>query len=206
MDIYLFDISIYKFLFLVNNEVFVSFFGKSSKNVHKSVNFSSQLCVYFVSMLWKTLHKEPINQDIHKEVEMVIQRELAARNELKICIGSDSQVKGKITEFATVILFLRVGKGGFAFVKTYKTEQKFGIKQRMIQEVSDSVQLAYELGPILDQYPVEFEIHADINTDPSFKSNVALKEAMGYILGMGYKFKAKPDAFASTYCAGKMVS
>jgi hypothetical protein len=45
----------------------------------------------------------------------------------------------------------------------------------------------------------------DINTDISFKSNVALKEAMGYIKGMGYEFKAKPFAFASSSCADKVV-
>jgi predicted RNase H-related nuclease YkuK (DUF458 family) len=32
-----------------------------------------------------------------------------------------------------------------------------------------------------------------------------LKEAMGYILGMGFVFKAKPDAFASSSCANKVV-
>ncbi|MEO7176042.1 MAG: ribonuclease H-like YkuK family protein, partial [Saprospiraceae bacterium] len=52
---------------------------------------------------------------------------------------------------------------------------------------------------------VELEVHADINTDPHFQSNVALKEAMGYILGMGFVFKAKPDAFASSCCADKVV-
>jgi predicted RNase H-related nuclease YkuK (DUF458 family) len=29
---------------------------------------------------------------------------------------------------------------------------------------------------------------------------------MGYILGMGFAFKAKPEAFASTSCANKMVN
>jgi predicted RNase H-related nuclease YkuK (DUF458 family) len=28
---------------------------------------------------------------------------------------------------------------------------------------------------------------------------------MGYIIAMGYTFKAKPDAFASSYCANKVV-
>ncbi|MCB0640283.1 MAG: hypothetical protein KDC44_01525, partial [Phaeodactylibacter sp.] len=35
--------------------------------------------------------------------------------------------------------------------------------------------------------------------------NTALKEAMGYILGMGFVFKAKPNAFASSSCADKVV-
>jgi predicted RNase H-related nuclease YkuK (DUF458 family) len=49
------------------------------------------------------------------------------------------------------------------------------------------------------------EVHADINTNPSFKSHDALKDAMGYITGMGFTFKAKPDAFASSSCANKIV-
>jgi predicted RNase H-related nuclease YkuK (DUF458 family) len=57
----------------------------------------------------------------------------------------------------------------------------------------------------LDKYEVALEVHADINTDPHFQSNVALKEAMGYILSMGFVFKAKPDAFASSTCADKVI-
>jgi predicted RNase H-related nuclease YkuK (DUF458 family) len=44
---------------------------------------------------------------------------------------------------------------------------------------------------------VDMEVHADINTNPHFKSNDALKEAMGYILGMGFAFKSQTEAFAS---------
>ena len=47
---------------------------------------------------------------------------------------------------------------------------------------------------------------ADINTNPQFKSNEALRDAMGYILGMGFAFKAKPEAFASSSCANKVVN
>ena len=67
------------------------------------------------------------------------------------------------------------------------------------------MQLAYSLCSVLDKYNVDLEVHADINTDPAFKSNIALKDAMGYILGMGFVFKAKPEAFASSYCADRIV-
>jgi predicted RNase H-related nuclease YkuK (DUF458 family) len=155
-------------------------------------------------MTWRKLEGEPLERDILVEVEEALKAELGSR--IKVCIGTDSQVKGEFTDFATAIVFLREGRGGFVFVRKYASERKFTIKERMIQEVSDSVQLAYDICPILDKYHTELEVHADINTDPNFKSNVALKEAMGYILGMGYTFKAKPEAFASTYCAGKVVS
>ena len=80
------------------------------------------------------------------------------------------------------------------------------LKERMINEVGKSVEIAYALCNLLDEHNVELEVHADINTDPSFKSNTALKEAMGYILGMGFVFKAKPNAFASSSCADKIVN
>ena len=91
------------------------------------------------------------------------------------------------------------------FINSQIVTQEMAIRERMIQEVSKSVSLAYELSDIWDKYSdVALEIHADINTDASFKSNVALKEAMGYIKGMGYEFKAKPNAFASSSCADKV--
>jgi len=156
-------------------------------------------------MEWRKFDGERILVPIEAEVEKTILREKAAGHRLKICIGSDSQVKGCITEFATVIVFLREKKGGFMYISNEKTINKMSIKERMIREVSMSVQVAYTLCELLDIFDVELEVHADINTDPSFKSNAALKEAMGYILGMGFVFKAKPDAFASSYCADKMV-
>jgi predicted RNase H-related nuclease YkuK (DUF458 family) len=155
-------------------------------------------------MPWKKLEGEILKDDLVEEVEAALQRE--KENDLKVCIGSDSQVKGTLTEFATAIVFLRRGSGGFVFVNNYFSKRQFSIKERMLQEVADSIKYAYEICPLQDKYKVELEVHADINTDPNFKSNVAFKEAMGYILGMGYTFKAKPNAFASTYCAGKVVS
>jgi uncharacterized protein len=153
--------------------------------------------------IWRKLTGEKLNLPLIEEVEAAIRRE--KDNRLKVCIGSDSQVRGEITDFATAIVFIREGKGGFIFMSRYKTNYRFSLKERMIKEVSDSIETAYELCPLLDKYAVELEVHADINTDPHFKSNVALKEAMGYILGMGYTFKAKPNAFASSYCANKAV-
>jgi len=116
---------------------------------------------------WRKPDGTLIRVPIEDEIRSVLIKEKYQGNHLKVCIGTDSQVKARVTEFATVIVFLRKGKGGFMYV--------------------------------------DLEVHADINTNPNFKSNDALKEAMGYIVGMGFAFKAKPDAFASSACANKMV-
>lgn len=157
-------------------------------------------------MHWRKFSGEPLDAPIKEAVEKAIKKETEAGNKLKVCIGTDSQVKGSDTEFATVIVFLREGHGGFMYIHNEKTRQKFSIKERMLVEVAKSIEIAYELCNLFTMYDVDMEVHADINTNPMFKSNDALREAMGYILGMGFAFKAKPEAFASSSCANKVVN
>ena len=154
---------------------------------------------------WRKLSGERIKIPIADEVTNVLMREQEAGHEMKVCIGTDSQVKGKETEFATVIVFIRKGKGGFMYIHNEITRQRMSIKQRMLMEVNKSIEAAYALCNIFSRFSVDMEVHADINTNPNFKSNDALKEAMGYIVGMGFAFKAKPEAFASSSCANKVV-
>ena len=154
---------------------------------------------------WRKLNGQKIHQPIEDEVRSVILREKEMGYQLKVCIGTDSQVKGKETEFATVIVFIRKGKGGFMYISNETTKRKMSIKQRMLEEVAKSIDVAYALCKVFTAYGVDMEVHADINTNPNFKSNDALKEAMGYIMGMGFAFKAKPEAFASSSCANKVV-
>ena len=157
-------------------------------------------------MRWRKFNGEPIEIPIYQAVENAIKRETEKGFRLKVCIGTDSQVKGHETEYATVIVFLREGHGGFMFIHNEKTRQQFTIKERMLMEVAKSIEIAFELCTLFTEYDVDMEVHADINTNPHFKSNDALKEAMGYILGMGFAFKAKPEAFASSSCANKVVN
>lgn len=154
---------------------------------------------------WRKLNGERIRIPIADEVNNVLMREREAGHGMKVCIGTDSQVKGKETEFATVIVFIRKGKGGFMYIHNEITKQRMSIKQRMLMEVGKSIEVAYALCNIFSRFSVDMEVHADINTNPNFKSNDALKEAMGYIVGMGFAFKAKPEAFASSNCANKVV-
>jgi hypothetical protein len=157
-------------------------------------------------MLWRTFSGEPLRLPVKQAVEDAIVRETNSGYRLKVCIGTDSQVRGQETEFATVIVFLREKRGGFMYICNEKNRQQLSIKERMLVEVARSIEIAYELCDLFNKYDVDMEVHADINTNPQFKSNEALREAMGYILGMGFAFKAKPEAFASSCCADKVVN
>lgn len=154
---------------------------------------------------WRKLNGDRVTLPIEDEIRKALVREKELGHDLKVCIGTDSQVKGRETEFATVIVFIRKGRGGFMYIRNEVSHRKMSVKERMLLEVAKSIDIAYGLCRLFTLYNVDMEVHADINTNPRFKSNEALKEAMGYIMGMGFVFRAKPDAFASSSCANKMV-
>ncbi|MFT3904259.1 MAG: ribonuclease H-like YkuK family protein [Niabella sp.] len=154
---------------------------------------------------WRKLTGEYIKSRIEDELHGVIVREKMMGNHLKVYIGTDSQVKGAETEFATAIVFLRKGNGGFMYLNNEITCEKMSIRQRMMAEVAKTVQVAYHLSTIFTNHAIDMEVHVDINKSPVHKSNEALKEAIGYITGMGFAYKTKPEAFASSCCANKVV-
>ena len=154
---------------------------------------------------WRRLNGSPLKQPIENEVRDMLLKEKAMGHSIKVCIGTDSQVKQKVTEFATVIVFVRKSKGAFMYIHNETTNRKMPVKERMLDEVARSIDVAFSLCDIFTAFNIDMEVHADINTNPNFKSNSALKEAMGYIMGMGFAFKAKPHAFASSQCADRMV-
>jgi len=108
-----------------------------------------------------------------------------------------------------------VGRGAMVIGGTFWEEMKASttkkkhreieiLNQRMLREVSSSINAGYEIWPLLDLYGIQLEIHVDINQDPSHASNVALKEAVGYIAGMNWISKVKPEAYAASKGADKL--
>src|SRR3954469_5682297 len=108
---------------------------------------------------WRKLTGQKIRIPIEEEVRAAIAREKAGGHELKVCIGTDSQVKGRETEFATVIVFIRKGRGGFMYIRNETTERKMSVKERMLVEVSKSIEVAYALCRIFTLYNVDMEVH-----------------------------------------------
>ena len=168
-------------------------------------------------MKWKRNGKL-IEESIIDYLEKLFDEQLEKNRILKVSIGTDSQKLSKtLYRFATVILIstsedlgggVIVGRGGMIIAATYyhdfkQANSKELVNERMVYEVGKSVEVAYEIAPLLDLYDIKMEIHADINPDPKHESNKALQQAVGYILGMGYEFKVKPDAWAASNAADK---
>jgi predicted RNase H-related nuclease YkuK (DUF458 family) len=94
-------------------------------------------------MDWYNFKRQKLQSSINEVVENAIIKELNDGHRLKICIGCDSQVKGKVIDFATVVLILREKKGGFMYFKIQRKMQNMSIKERMITEVGIAVSTAF---------------------------------------------------------------
>ena len=99
-------------------------------------------------MRWRKFNGDPIELPIMDAVENAIKLETEKGFRLKVCIGTDSQVKGQETEFATVIVFLREGHGGFMFIHNDKTRQQYTIKETITVANSVSFPFTCESVPI----------------------------------------------------------
>ena len=180
---------------------------------------------------WKREKYGTIKEPIIEYLEKLFDEEIAKGYDLKVCVGSDSQKAGSGYNFATAIVIetreffaddpasgekLYIGKGAIVLgakfwelIKASTNDKKHReievLNFRMLKEVQASINVGYEIWPLLDLYGIPLEIHADINQDPRWGSNIALGEAMGYINGMGWEAKSKPDAYAASTAADKMV-
>jgi predicted RNase H-related nuclease YkuK (DUF458 family) len=167
--------------------------------------------ITFEDMKWKRMSKGPIKGPLFEYLEKIFEEETEKGFDIKVCIGTDSQRRGRGYRFATVIVIsteedlgggVTVGRGGIVLGTNYFTDKykknKAAVKERMLFEVSKSIDVAYNIAPLLDKYYIPLEIHADINPDIKWESSKALQDAVGYILGMGYDFKVKPEAWAAS--------
>ena len=180
-------------------------------------------------MNWKRVNQGPIREPILEYLEKLFDEQLKRGLRLRVAVGTDSQKRGKGYSFATVILIITsesmgiengveifVGRGGMIIGAQYWEELKAStngkkhrelevLNQRMLMEVGKSIEVATEIEPLLSLYNIPLEIHADINPDPNKGlSNSSLSAAVGYILGMGYDFKVKPDAWAASKAADNL--
>lgn len=151
--------------------------------------------------MWLTFQGEPVHEDIGLLLENRVISLRGEGRDIKICIGTDSQKIGNGTRFATAIVFVVKGNGGFMYVRKRRNQVPYALRERMMTEIAYSIETAYELEPVIRRLGLEMEIHADINQNPKFPSHASYHEAMGYIKSMGYTFVSKPDAFAASECA-----
>jgi len=119
----------------------------------------------------------------------------------------DAKGKGKARYSIVVVVHKSSRSGASIYHNTFILDDYNNLKQRLLTEVGFVgfvVQVAEELlDAIGDRH---FELHLDINPSPKHKSNVAMKEAIGWVHStFGKNPVLKPDSFVATHAADHVV-
>lgn len=148
------------------------------------------------------------NKSLHDIlIYTLIQIQDVGSENVEVWFGTDSQNHGRKTHFVSVICVYRKRKGAKVFIWKDKTDRVQSNRQRMIHEAWRTFDVAKavekeiedrEMIPLLD---IKFVVHVDVNPDPMFESNKAIKEVTGWLSGMNIPFKVKPNSHAATFAA-----
>ena len=134
---------------------------------------------------------------------------LASSPQSSVYIGCDSirfrKNKQWYAKYSTVIIIhMDSKKGGRLFHESVDMPDYGNLKQRLLMEVQLAVTAATEIIEVVGDR--HFEIHLDINPNPKHKSNIAVKEALGWVKGsLNIDAKIKPASFAATHAADHAV-
>lgn len=142
--------------------------------------------------------KPEIRKNIDINIDEVRQAILDSTLESSIYIGCDSVVlDDEIAYVTVVIIHYDSNHGGKIFRDIQFVYNHGNLRQRLMYEVYLVADIGYKISDTIGDR--NFEVHLDINPNDKHKSNLVMKEAVGYILGMfGFKPKLKPHAFAAS--------
>lgn len=137
--------------------------------------------------------------------EKAIEAIIESSKDSSVYVGCDSVCFKKngiwYARYATVVILHHATRHGASIYHDIQVLPDFrNIKTRMMNEVMFATNAALEIVDFLEGR--HMEIHLDINPSPKHKSNVAMKEAMGYVLGnTGIQPMLKPDAWAASHAS-----
>ncbi len=115
-----------------------------------------------------------------------------------IYIGTDSMLKNDYCKFASVIAIhsndLKVANY-FYKKKSLPAKQYKMLQNKIFEEVDCSIEIAKEFSK---QFPkAKIEVHVDVGKTNRSKTRIYVDMLKGWVTGMGYFFKIKPQSWAS---------
>ena len=130
----------------------------------------------------------------------------------ELTVGTDSQTN-KNTKMAEVIVARRIGAGGIFFYRTEVLPVIKDLRTKIFEETSRSLENADGLleyvelsllddGIDIDKLDIGIIIHCDVGSVGETKSLV--RDVVGWVESLGYKWETKPDSYASSCVADRL--
>lgn len=171
------------------------------------------------NITWKRVNHGVFDEPLIDYLERLVEEQTELGRKLKICVGTDSQKRGKGFQYATAIIIEMKEPMGMEFGKmiykglgakvisgTFYEKLRPSIRERMLKEVQMSINVCFHILPLVELYDIDMEIHADVNPNPMWASNVAFSEVVGFCKGMNFTYRVKPDAYAASSGADKLAN
>lgn len=122
-----------------------------------------------------------------------------------IYVGCDSKQFQTYTLFVIVIVVhIDSCRGAKIFYQVEKTRKIESLRERLLKEVDLSVFTALNILDVVEDR--HLEIHLDINPNDKHKSNIVVKEAIGYVMAQGLTPVLKPQSIAAYSVADYIVN
>ena len=141
------------------------------------------------------------------DITSVLREIGGSSRETRVYVGCDSILrragKGFKATYSTVVVIHKDACRGCQVYGEIVTQSFYGsLKERMFNEAMLAADMAMKIKPHMGSRVLE--VHMDINTNPEHASNVAIKEAAGYVRGLvGIEPKFKPNAPIASGCADR---
>lgn len=129
------------------------------------------------------------------------------RRKYTIIVGSDSEgISDDGCDFVTAIVVHRIGNGGRYFWRRLELPRLHTLRDRILQEVLLSIDIARELFDQLEAMdipPFGFEIHVDVGENG--ETRAMLQEVLGMVRAYNFEAKTKPESYAASKVADRYV-
>lgn len=117
-----------------------------------------------------------------------------------VYVGCDSKDHKSHVDFVTVVCVHIDGcHGSKVFIDKKRIKKRIYLHDRLWQEVILTGETATKVREFVGKKYLE--THVDLNPNRKYKSNTILKEALAYLVSMGFNVKEKPEAHSASYAA-----
>ncbi len=117
-------------------------------------------------------------------------------------VGTDSQSIKKKRLYVTAIVLYQIGHGGNIFYRKNWRPKDFNIVQQIYQETQRSLDIIQVFEDLETMKQIDaMEVHIDAGKNG--RSRDAIEACIGYVTGMGFIPRIKPDAPCASYTADR---
>ena len=160
----------------------------------------------FEQLVFYRLNNEKLGTFADLKNELFIKLNSNPRNDpYTVIIGTDSQDKNRTTAFSTSIVLHKTSRGAFGYYCKFNVKKIESLNEKILTETSLSIQFAYAIIDLLDEFAHDFEIHVDANLNRKFKSSSVVSSAIGFVEAQGFKCEVKPKAWVASKVCDKKV-